>query len=450
MRCLVLLWSVFFGIISSQAHPPEFEELVRGTYAIHLTRVFPKDGLMIPGSLFSVSAKKIPPSPSEEINEKEALNKEKDSIEASSETQRLLTLEQRLELAKIVPKHRFTLHWALSGVAEDHTFSTDDGEILNVDRLSCPFAILEPLEYLLPESYGGHDQDWITVGPHKLSSNAILLASISQDQDLSSFPGKVTRFDPTTQNLEEIVTQTLQGLNGFILKRDIPVKDYDVDVTLENVKEMADVDSPTLATFFEPAESQKQRVAKLMRKVQEAPGQKWRITRYNEDNVPVTVYRHTPDSKMHFKSPQEFYTSLRERGYFWGKHQFTPFAKFESFLKGLFSRVIAFQASQLISDMGSVEMPGFKVSGSDPSVYALNSIADFKAFILGTKLGPTSQEAFNLWLKELGIWIKYVCQKDNMQSLDFLTSIEQNHKVYLKRVVDTVDLHSVKPMMKLY
>ncbi|MBI2707641.1 MAG: hypothetical protein HYX35_04950 [Proteobacteria bacterium] len=417
--------------------PPRFEDLVRNTYGVHLTHVCPQNGLMIPGSLFSL--KKTPQKHEEHSGEK--TRKKEDASSSSSE---LLSLEERLQLAKVTPKYRFTLHWSLSGVAEDHDFSTETGEVFKLDRASYPFAILEPLKYLLPESYGGHDQDWITVGPHKLSSDSVLLVEVSHVKDAASFPGKIVLFNSAAQSLETSVIETLQKLNSFVLKRDIPISDYDVDITLENVEKMVDLDSPTLASFFKPTENKAQRIHKLKRRVKEERGQKWRITRYNEDNIPLTV-----NGDMCFNSPKEFYTSLVESGYFWGKHQFTYFAKFEGFLKAFFQRTIIFQAKQLFPEiMEGALMTGFK-SSNDPIAYINGSIKDFRLFIKGTKLSETTQDAFNLWLTELGIWIKHVCEKDSWESPKFLENVLDPSE-YLKRVVATVDKYSTQPMMSLY
>ncbi len=427
--------------IGKSSAQPTLQELVTKTYAVHLAPVYPQNGLMIPGSLFSL--KKTPQKDEARCGEK-AEEKKDASSKITPNSPELLSLEERLQLAKVTPKYRFTLHWALSGVAEDHDFFNEEGETHNVNRASRPFAILEPLQHLLPESYGGHDQDWITVGPHKLSSDSILLTAASNKKDFCDFPGKVIFFDSTTQSLEETVVRTLKERKSFGLKRDIPVSDYDVDITLENVEKMVDVDSPTLASFFNPTENRKQRISKLKEKIMKEKNQKFTITRYNENNIPLTV-----DGDKHFNSPKEFYASLIKEGYFWGKHANTYFAKFEDFLKHFFRRTIIFQAKQLFPKiMEGVVMTGLE-SSVDPIAYVNGTIKDFKPFIKGTKLSEKSQDVFNFWLLELGIWSKHVCEKDDRKSLEFLGSVADPAS-HLKRVVDTVDTYSTQPMMKLY
>jgi hypothetical protein len=419
---------------------PNFDQIVSGTYAVHLTQIYPENGLMIPGSLFSLRRASIDPK-----------------TKLASESKELLTLEQRLQLAKVTPKYRFTLHWSFSGIAEDHDFSVD-GQTLNVARASHPFAILEPFEYLLPESYGGHDQAWMTVGPHKLSPKSILLAANSHKEQTTHFPGTVIYFDPETENLEQLLTQALKERKALVIKRDIPPSQYNVEVTLDNVQEMVSVDSPTLNRLFKPTDNIKEKTRKLTEKVNSSKDKKWIITRYNEDNVPLTV-----NESEHFNSPKEFYTSLRAQGYFWGKHEASLFGELEPDLKTLFFRTILFQAKNLFpEDMQDIQMIGFTplaikerlnenmlkfpIEYPKLAIKALNT-GDF--LNNKTKLSKPIQTAFKLWLKGLGIWIEYVCKKDDLESSQFLSK-ESDPSLHLNRVVATVNQHSTQPMIDLY
>lgn len=445
----LIVSSSFVSAMESEDQPthsyasklPNFDQIVKGTYGVHLTQIYPENGLMIPGSLLSLRGAAIDPE-----------------TKLASEFKELLTLEQRLQLAKVTPKYRFTLHWALSGLAEDHDFSTENKEVLSLHRTSYPFAILEPFEYLLPESYGGHDQDWMTVGPHKLSPKSILLAANSHQEQATHFPGQVILFDPETENLEKLVTQILQGHSAFVIKRDIPPSQYNVDVTLDNIKEMVRVDSPTLNRFFKPTDNIKAKTRKLTEKVKSSKDKKWLITRYNEDNIPLTV-----NGDQHFKSPKEFYTALRTQGYFWGKHEYSLFGEFEPNLKTLFLRTLIFQAKGLFPEiLEAVGMPGFTDSAikeclnenmlGSPIEYpkltikALNTETFFKT---KTRFSEKTQKAFKLWLKELSIWIAYVCEKDNMESPHFLGAMP-DPSTHLKRVVATVNQHSTEPILDLY
>lgn len=112
---------------------PSYEELVKKTYGVHATHVYPKKAIITPGSLCIV----------------------KTHNDNSPE----LSREEVLKLMEVTPKRRFTLHWSLGGVAESHDFEAENGEIRKHDFTSCPYAIMEPFENLLPESYGGQDQD---------------------------------------------------------------------------------------------------------------------------------------------------------------------------------------------------------------------------------------------------------------------------------------------------
>lgn len=261
-----------------------------------------------------------------------------------------LTLEQSLEVTKVTPNIRFTLHWALSGLVEDHDYE-HDGYTFHMIRKYHPYAILEPLKYLLPESYGGYDQDWMTIGPHRLSKDSILLVATSHQEKVNrrEFPGTIEGFDPEKENLAGAVDRILTKKGAYVLKRTIPVKDYLVKITDANLNKISKNPLKGIS---------KHDWRQMLQKAKQ--GNNLMFIR-DENNIPIKV------NGALYNSSFEFYKSLRDQGYFWGKHQDTLFRQFEKNIAPFLMRIKSFQVRRLFPDTPGDDMPLFGTNSRDMS-----------------------------------------------------------------------------------
>lgn len=300
--------------------PPIYEEIINNTYAVHATHIYPDNGIMMSGSVGRVLT----------------LSKSE-----SSE----LTREQVLKLNTVTPHRRFTLHWALGGIAQDHFFEDENGNVREHIFSDCPLAILEPLVNLVSKSYGGHDQDWMILGGHRISKDAILISNKNYGKIESikeNFLEQLVLFNPEEQTLEQAVKEQLQKKKAYILERTIPVKQETISITKNNVNEMANLE-PLCQWFGQDflLLSPTERANILLLQLNEEQRESIEIDLYNQNNIPLLV------NNKKYSSPKMFFTTLREKGYFWGKHDNTLFASLEKSLNPFFIRPFIFQAKQL-------------------------------------------------------------------------------------------------------
>lgn len=104
------------------------------------------------------------------------------------------------------------------------------------------------------------------------------------------------------------------------MKRKISVKEEKIRITQANIKEMAAF--PLLCDWFGKEFSnlpQEQREIILQQSLKGKQSQEVHL--YNENNIPLRV------SDKTYSSVNVFFTALRNKGYFWGKHDDTLFVK---------------------------------------------------------------------------------------------------------------------------
>ena len=123
----------------------------------------------------------------------------------------IYTLEQEMEALRTVPNCRLTLHWALNHVVYEH-FESSSHE-------KAPYIIIEPLESLAAEIYGGEVDDVITFGSHYLSKNAIVIIPENEHQKFlainQGFLGRIITYNAQKES-------ALSKANEFIKQKNIP------------------------------------------------------------------------------------------------------------------------------------------------------------------------------------------------------------------------------------
>lgn len=349
-------------------------------------------------------------------------------------------------MTKVTPNIRFTLHWALSGLVEDHDYE-HGGYTFHMIRKYHPYAILEPLKYLLPESYGGYDQDWMTIGPHRLSKDSILLVATSHQEKVNrrEFPGTIEGFDPEKENLAGAVDRILTKKGAYVLKRTIPVKDYLVKITDANLNKISKNPLKGIS---------KHDCRQMLQKAKQ--GNNLMFIR-DENNIPIKV------NGALYNSSFEFYKSLRDQGYFWGKYQDTLFRQFEKNIAPFLMRIKSFQVRRLFPDTPGDDMPLFGTnsrdmsdSGRDIAALMIDELKMLNNFANNEILGcpniiqsENSRKALKLWILGLHLWVKNVVEPDNFGSPVFLPSIEDKEEC-LKNVINRLNQLSTTPMLKLF
>lgn len=122
------------------------QDFTHKLFFVHITRVIPRAGVMIPGA--------------------------------------------RVQDGLGFTSSRLTLHWNLHNIVEQHTLSiTDNPDIV----------IIEPASAILSECIGGYTEDVMTLGPHRLSSEAIVMVPVDKYDlalnDLSDMGNRLVRYE---------------------------------------------------------------------------------------------------------------------------------------------------------------------------------------------------------------------------------------------------------------
>lgn len=398
--------------------------------AVHITNILPQDNLMIPG-----------------------LGGTKAHHPLTGEV--LLEGKENLKLQATLPWRRMTLHWSLGGPVEG--FDPTDRRVDYTDR---SYAILEPLQHLLPESLGGMIDDWHTFGPHRLSKDTVILVPESEKSKVHG--GKVVTYDPSKTTLHAAMKNYFDAQHLPWIERDFAtapylcLASYNYVALLDKIAALDDKAPKSTAIRDVYAKIQKEGLENVKAFYQKASQEKShsyedpeRVLTQNllikgEQTNVADVMRDICKGypKITFGFTNLFcVTRLKEQLGLVFNHMIN-FRSIERSPATEKNRKTAWYASLMAEDQSDLVK-------DENDLAELNNLLDN----VMDEVPVACQKTGELWIKGLKIWVGYVAKhrlKLLKEGNPFYGQSAEKIGTHLNNVLATVEKHSTKPLMALY
>ena len=274
---------------------PSAEALYNNIYFTHITSILPFDGVMIPGSR-GVSGTRHPKLP--------------------------------------ITPDRFTLHWFPQTILEPHLGWEETAD----ER----FFIVEPAKHLRSTLYGGYAEDFMSLGPHQLSEDAVIFVPRNEIESIlrSLYPGYKGQLvwysnkEDVKKLIDDYISEKAPKFKLHIAQNQKNLVEIELDDLIHNVESM---DMSTI----DPLDAELLYIKRTIEKAcLENPRPKM-VTL--EENIIVE------DIKAKFNGniviARDFFSAWEKTGMFFGGHEDTLFKKLEISVKHCFS--MAFQAPSM-------------------------------------------------------------------------------------------------------